>query len=53
MLPLKPEHRRLTDEGLTRLELTKHFFITRLKDPDGKLVVLANAKRAYGSSFGG
>ena len=48
VLRMEPEHRRLVDAGLNPgpIEQADDSFITRLRDPDGNLVVLASAKRA-------
>lgn len=48
VLPIEPEHRRLTEAGLKPgpIEPAKDFFIVRLRDPDGNLVVLASAKKS-------
>ncbi len=47
VLPLEPERQRLEAAGLKPgpIEPAKDFFILRLRDPDGNLVVLASAKR--------
>lgn len=48
VLPMEPEHARLTAAGLNPSpieETSGRFFISRLKDPDGNLVVLASARR--------
>jgi len=47
VLPLTPERQRLADAGLKvgEIEETKNFFIMRMKDPDGNLVVLASAEK--------
>jgi hypothetical protein len=47
VLPMETEHRRLADAGLNPgpIEQADDFFIARLRDPDGNLVVLASAKR--------
>lgn len=48
VLPLEPEHRRLSEQGLEPgpIEPTKDFFISRVNDPDGNLVVLVSARRS-------
>jgi len=45
--PIEPEHARLAAAGLARgaIERTEDYFILRLRDPDGNLVVLASAER--------
>lgn len=42
VLAIDPEHRRLAAEGLEPgpIETTKEFFLVRLNDPDGNLVVM-------------
>ena len=47
VLPLEPERARLQAAGLEPgpIEEAKDFFLVRLRDPDGNLVVLASAKR--------
>ena len=47
VLPLEPEQQRLTDLGLAPgpIEPTKDFFIMRIDDPDGNLVVLVSSRR--------
>jgi catechol 2,3-dioxygenase-like lactoylglutathione lyase family enzyme len=47
VLPLAPERRRLVDAGLEAgpIEEAKHFWIMRMRDPDGNLVVLASARK--------
>jgi hypothetical protein len=48
VLPLEPEQRRLSENGLEPgpIETTKDFFLMRIKDPDGNLVVMVSAKRS-------
>ena len=48
VLPMEPEHRRLSEIGLkpSGIEQAQDYFLVRLRDPDGNLVVLASAKRA-------
>ena len=48
VLPIEPEHRRLSEQGLKPgpIEPTKDFFIMRMKDPDGNLVVMASTRRS-------
>jgi hypothetical protein len=48
VLPLEPEQRRLAAEGVETgpIEPTKDFFLMRIKDPDGNLVVMVSAQRA-------
>lgn len=49
VLPMEPEHARLTVAGLDPgpvEETPGNFFICRLNDPDGNLVVLASARQA-------
>jgi hypothetical protein len=48
VLPMEPEHRRLGELGLnpSAIEQAQDYFLVRLRDPDGNLVVLASAKRA-------
>ena len=48
VLPLEAEHRRLSEEGLAPgpIEPAKDFFIMRLADPDGNLVVMVSARRS-------
>ena len=48
VLPLEPEHQRLSAQGLEPgpIEETKDFYLTRVKDPDGNLVVLVSAQRS-------
>lgn len=47
VLPLGPERARLVAAGIAagEIENARDFFILRLSDPDGNLVVLASAKR--------
>jgi len=47
VLPMTPERQRLADAGLKvgEIEKTKDYFIMRMKDPDGNLVVLASAEK--------
>jgi catechol 2,3-dioxygenase-like lactoylglutathione lyase family enzyme len=47
VMPIEPERERLTAAGLAPgpVEQATHFFIVRLRDPDGNLVVLASAQR--------
>lgn len=48
VLPMEPEHERLAEAGLEPgpiEETESKFFICRLRDPDGNLVVLASARR--------
>ena len=47
VLPMEPEHRRLAEAGLRPgpIEQADDFFIARLRDPDGNLVVLASARK--------
>ena len=47
VLPLEPERSRLAAAGLEpgEIEDAEDFFLLRLRDPDGNLVVLASAKR--------
>jgi hypothetical protein len=47
VLPIEPEHARLTAAGLAPgpVEEAEDYFIVRLRDPDGNLVVLASAER--------
>src|SRR4051794_9060603 len=42
VLPIEPERRRLTEQGLEPgpIEPAKDFFIMRIKDPDGNLIVM-------------
>jgi len=44
---MTPERQRLADAGLKvgEIEKTKDYFIMRMKDPDGNLVVLASAEK--------
>ena len=46
VLPLEPERKRLQQAGLKPdpIEETDGYFIMRIRDPDGNLVVLASAK---------
>ena len=48
VLPMEPERARLEAAGLAPepVEQAKDFYLVRLRDPDGNLVVLASAKRA-------
>ena len=48
VLPLQSELRRLIDVGLPpgAVEETKDFFLSRLTDPDGNLIVLISSSRA-------
>ncbi len=48
VLPLEPEQRRLAAAGVETgpIEATKGFFLMRIKDPDGNLVVMVSAQRA-------
>jgi hypothetical protein len=47
VMPIEPERERLDAAGLKPgpVEPADDFFIVRLRDPDGNLVVLASAKR--------
>lgn len=47
VLPLAPERQRLMDAGLEHgpIEEADDFYIMRLRDPDGNLVVFASAQR--------
>ena len=47
VLPLAPERQRLVDAGLEPgpIEEADNFYIVRMRDPDGNLVVLASADR--------
>jgi catechol 2,3-dioxygenase-like lactoylglutathione lyase family enzyme len=47
VLPIEPERERLEAAGLAPgpVEPADDFFIVRLRDPDGNLVVLASARR--------
>lgn len=47
VLPIDPERERLEAAGLQPgpVERADDFFIVRLRDPDGNLVVLASARR--------
>jgi hypothetical protein len=48
VLPLEPEHLRLSEHGLEPgpIESTDNFFIMRINDPDGNLVVMVSARRS-------
>lgn len=48
VLPLEPERRRLAAAGLDPgpIEETDGYFVLRLRDPDGNLIVLASAERS-------
>ena len=48
VLSIEPEHRRLSEQGLEpgAIETTKEFFLVRLEDPDGNLVVMVSAQRS-------
>jgi hypothetical protein len=48
VLPLEPEHARLAAAGLApdAIEQAEDYFIVRLRDPDGNLIVLASAERS-------
>ncbi|KRB23424.1 VOC family protein [Mesorhizobium loti] len=47
VLPLAPERQRLVAAGLQPgpIEEADHFWIMRMRDPDGNLVVFASAER--------
>ncbi|TPN43662.1 MULTISPECIES: VOC family protein [unclassified Mesorhizobium] len=47
VLPLAPERLRLVDAGLEPgpIEKADHFWIMRIRDPDGNLMVFASAER--------
>ncbi|MBB6412420.1 VOC family protein [Mesorhizobium sangaii] len=47
VLPLTPERQRLMDAGLDPgpIEEADDFYIMRMRDPDGNLVVFASAQR--------
>lgn len=47
VMPIEPERERLAAAGLEPgpVESAEDFFIARLRDPDGNLVVLASARR--------
>ncbi len=47
VLPLGPERKRLLDAGLApgAIEEATGFFIMRISDPDGNLIVFASAER--------
>jgi hypothetical protein len=48
VLPLEREQKRLAAEGVETgpIESTKDFFLMRITDPDGNLVVMVSAQRA-------
>jgi catechol 2,3-dioxygenase-like lactoylglutathione lyase family enzyme len=48
VLPLEPERKRLADAGLSpgEIEEAKDFYIMRMRDPDGNLIVLASAEKS-------
>ncbi|HEV7578741.1 MAG TPA: hypothetical protein VGO85_22125 [Caldimonas sp.] len=48
VLPLEPERQRLETAGLRpgAIEATAGYFVLRLRDPDGNLVVLASARKS-------
>ena len=48
VLPLEPERKRLEAAGLAPgpIEEAKGYFLMRLRDPDGNLIVFASAKRS-------
>jgi hypothetical protein len=48
VLPMEPEQRRLQAAGLEPgpIEEAKDFYIMRLRDPDGNLIVFASAEKA-------
>ena len=47
VLPIAPEHARLWAAGLApgAIEQTEDYFLLRLRDPDGNLIVLASVER--------
>jgi hypothetical protein len=47
VLPLEPERKRLEEAGLNPgpIEDAKDFFIMRMRDPDGNLIVFASAEK--------
>ena len=47
VLPLEPERKRLLAAGLNPapIEETKGYFLMRLRDPDGNLIVFASAAK--------
>jgi hypothetical protein len=47
VLPLEPERKRLEEAGLAPgpIEGAKNFFIMRMRDPDGNLIVFASAEK--------
>lgn len=47
VLPMGTECKRLADAGLKigEIEQAKDFYIMRMRDPDGNLIVLASAER--------
>ena len=47
VLPLQPEYNRLIAAGLTpdAIEANDGYFIMRIRDPDGNLIVFASADR--------
>ncbi|MES2253443.1 MAG: VOC family protein [Pseudomonadota bacterium] len=47
VLPMAPECKRLADAGLKvgEIEEAKDFYIMRMRDPDGNLVVFASAEK--------
>ena len=47
VLPMEPEYRRLAGAGLKvgEIEAAKDFYIMRMRDPDGNLIVLASAEK--------
>ena len=48
VLPIEPEQRRLSEQGLEPgpIETTKDFFLIRINDPDGNLVVMVSTQRS-------
>jgi hypothetical protein len=48
VLPLEPERMRLVEAGLEPgpIEDADHFYIMRIRDPDGNLIVFASAERS-------
>jgi hypothetical protein len=48
VLPLEPERKRLEEAGLKPgpIEDAKDFFIMRMRDPDGNLIVFASSEKS-------
>jgi catechol 2,3-dioxygenase-like lactoylglutathione lyase family enzyme len=48
VLPIEPEYKRLVEAGLDPgpIEASANYFLVRLRDPDGNLIVFASARKS-------